>query len=197
MRRWTFHLLATLSLALSIGCAVLWARSVDRSDSLTHRGSGGTVRRIMTVPHALAYQSFPMPQSFLERVMVRVPDGWSTRSTPWGKSSYQLAAGAIAVHVTEINQPPSFDSLGLGFGWSHRAGERTTAVPLWFLVIAFSILPIVWLRRARRDRVRQRHGLCPQCGYDLRATPGRCPECGHPVSDDFQRAAHEVESAHQ
>jgi hypothetical protein len=28
-------------------------------------------------------------------------------------------------------------------------------------------------RRDRRDR-----GLCPECGYDVRASGGRCPECG-------------------
>ena len=49
-----------------------------------------------------------------------------------------------------------------------------------------AVLPAGWLaaraavatRRALRQRRLIRAGLCPRCGYDLRATPGRCPECG-------------------
>ena len=37
------------------------------------------------------------------------------------------------------------------------------------------LLPVTLLCR-RLNRLR--NGLCPHCGYDLRATPQRCPECG-------------------
>ena len=40
------------------------------------------------------------------------------------------------------------------------------------------LLAVVLYRRAQRQYSQLTAGLCPSCGYDLRATPGRCPECG-------------------
>lgn len=54
-------------------------------------------------------------------------------------------------------------------------------VPFWAVAVLTGMLPVSWLlRHARRRQLRGRiaQGLCPQCGYDLRASPDRCPECG-------------------
>jgi hypothetical protein len=50
--------------------------------------------------------------------------------------------------------------------------------PDWTLVLLFGILPAFKLRKILRVRSYRKRGLCPGCGYDLRATPARCPECG-------------------
>jgi hypothetical protein len=64
---------------------------------------------------------------------------------------------------------------------SPYGGEiRTCALPCWAIAVTTAVLPAsrgIRFVRSRRWR-RRGPGLCPECGYDLRATPDRCPECG-------------------
>jgi hypothetical protein len=64
-----------------------------------------------------------------------------------------------------------------------RAKGWAVAVPYWLPALVFALPLMGWLTKASvlaaRRRRRIRLGLCPNCAYDLRATPGTCPECGH------------------
>jgi hypothetical protein len=71
-----------------------------------------------------------------------------------------------------------------GDGLRHAADSGYFGVwfPYWLMVLLFGILPTIALRRWIATRRTLLVGTCPDCGYDLRATPGRCPECGTDVS---------------
>jgi hypothetical protein len=79
---------------------------------------------------------------------------------------------------------PHFLGLQIAWGYSNsampmiRRWDFTIVVPYWFLVAVSSAFPLRFaISRYVRMR-RGRRGACPECGYDLRATPERCPECG-------------------
>ncbi len=73
----------------------------------------------------------------------------------------------------------SFLGFGSAVNQAPLSPVRAIWFPHWFLALLFAILPGLRLRSILRTRRRHRAGLCPHCGYDLRATPDRCPECGH------------------
>lgn len=54
-------------------------------------------------------------------------------------------------------------------------------VPDWGIALLALLLPILWARKWAGQRRLVTVGLCPQCGYDLRASKDRCPECGTPI----------------
>jgi hypothetical protein len=56
------------------------------------------------------------------------------------------------------------------------------SLPIWLIALCWGAWPVARWRRSRARRHRLMQGLCPSCGYDMRATPVRCPECGTSVT---------------
>ncbi len=85
-----------------------------------------------------------------------------------------------------------WSSNGMGGGSDHRVewGRSSTymSFPLWVLIIPGLAVLLIWFARLILLGTDQRDGLCPSCGYDLRASPVRCPECGRPTVEEAKRS---------
>ena len=183
MWRKLFNIAAAISLVLCTAVVAVWVRSYWVSDHMLFADVQGT-----TVPLEYSYAGMHvvcggfvfgaggemgLTPAVTSELQSRVGRGWRPLRRGSGPASdisdYMPVSWHGFGYVT--GQPPAF------MVWRYR---QAVSVPMWFLVVMFGLAPTVWLRRVicAKKRFRIAHGLCPACGYDLRATPERCPECG-------------------
>lgn len=63
-----------------------------------------------------------------------------------------------------------------------RASSGWIGLAIIVVILSIYIIPMFYgFRQATMHANRQTEGLCPNCGYDLRASKDRCPECGTPI----------------
>jgi hypothetical protein len=198
LRRILLGLLALLSLLLTVASVAFWVRSyrVGETWMRGHRDMRDDGHRtwqweFASAKGAVAYSRMSTDVRGPDHVAPQtLRDLRAYRDTPEYRDYGSRGMNASPADRVTFGLPTT---LGLGFEFArHPTPPKSTGsswtvmfvVPYWALT-AVSALPLavcVWRACRRRHRLRRdrlRRGLCPTCGYDLRATPERCPECGH------------------
>ena len=161
--------LSTVAFALGVLlCGGLAVRQAFRWDMLVVPSGGGTAVTFVSTPWAVVLSVHADGRQARDDVRDLV-------AAEFGPLAWATMPAAEAVR-------------GAGFWWfdvEHLpvTRRRSLLVPDWFL-LALVAAPLCWgAARRHRRRSRRGAGLCPACGYDLRASPGRCPECGAAAVD--------------
>jgi hypothetical protein len=135
---------------------------LGRALSPGYAAVGGTSGDYSRFGFAYAWEDTPIGPVSLTYAMVRV-----TPAPPGLPPSYGMQRQPVLL-------PPAAATA--------RRTATSFTIPHWAVVLLFATVPLLWCLRFRlplRRYRRRRRGLCPDCGYDLRATPDHCPECGH------------------
>ena len=174
-------LCSAMSLLLCVAVCVLWVRSYWTRDLILFGRAGGEGHLVQSLLGRVHWMTdFGFHSGGLGQ-FVHQADALSPQAI-WngGTSGYPAS---VRWHFGLVWQ--TYDAyhadfrLGISGFITHH---RLVVIPYWALGIPFALAPLGWAVSWFRRRWRFGAGLCPSCGYDLRATPGRCPECGTPGS---------------
>jgi hypothetical protein len=183
MTRRVLNLLTTLSLLLCVAVVALFLSAGDDSFEAeylrVHDAGGGRLYGAYCSDYT-AYLGIIDGQSgasvLNSGLSVQSHRGWTRSLLYWSLISGGQGGQWLRFGWLDL---PKADVVLRGdlLGWT-GVRVRGLMVPAWFLLSLTALLPVGRLPGWWHRRRRMRPGLCPQCGYDLRATPERCPECG-------------------
>jgi hypothetical protein len=166
LRRWLFTPLIALYMLLCLTTATLWARGYFVWDQT---------------------YVWPNARPFYIPYMWRLNIGNGMCMISWDPVLGPDHKTPPAWHWRHRTFPPSnlpsliTDRRGLLYfynvQWPGPFGANLH-IPFHTLAFPLTIPLATWLWRIYKRRRRFPSGSCPNCGYDLRATPHRCPECG-------------------
>jgi hypothetical protein len=189
-----FMLLIGASLLFCVATAAMWVRSYWRMDlvSWTHDTTVNTHYIL------LKYQITSLRGGCLLYIQHNDASGnesiadvknyfrWHRHGFEVSSDSVQAldALNSVPWRITYRFKPTSPSQFGFQ-SETHRGNYKgndywtgSLAMPYWLPVCMFGFLPLWWLVYEGIRRLPSKPGICPGCGYDLRATPDRCPECG-------------------
>jgi hypothetical protein len=176
-----------MSLLACVATVVLWIGSYESFWSTSRFRAGPEGR---TGWRAGTWQGLVFVRTF------RCSNDWSVFEDEFLKklggdpvdSFSDSGAYPVSIQWVDVRRQPGSLVNHLGFGRTHHTlryyptsgpvNVHSVTIPLWSMAcLSFGSFALL-AAHAWRARRRRRSGLCPDCGYDLRATPDRCPECG-------------------
>jgi hypothetical protein len=185
MKRRLFTILSVLSLLVCIAVAVLWIRSYWTADYLVYawRSSddryeysmrlGSSCGGLGALSQRLKYAG-PKEAAFLSDS----PFGWRLiqQHKPDHRAYFyddtRSFFARLGLHLNTDSGPCM---------WGDYS-ETVIAAPHWAVLTVLAMPAMLCAAKVQWKVSRPKIGLCPTCGYDLRATPDHCPQCGAPVA---------------
>ena len=178
--RRAFYAAAAVSTLLLLATLIVWPVSHYRR---VHAAYDGSARYYLGADSGRAYFGY-------QRVF-GYSSGWQFGASDLNLSNWRYLTWNAPETEWEITGATflgvRWDPSLPGAEWTYRL----VYIPFSYLVLVFSILPLLAFRSIRRRRRVARVGLCAKCGYDLRAHgPGdKCPECGTLVAPSTRRTS--------
>jgi hypothetical protein len=170
-------LLLLLAICLWVLVCGLWTFSHFSRIDFSFPVHSGDTRRTIFANHGLillfATENYPLNQGCTVIFGHINPQSFD-------QNYWQSSTLGFYRRTTQIPYVPQMDAHGglPAYIPSAIMSRHAVAVPYWSLGTVATVLLLAAIWRWRRSARRHHQGLCPACGYDLRASQDRCPECG-------------------